>query len=136
VCELSAGGDVPKEDFLEFQTDEHQIPLYTLIIYNTPDVKSNISLYAKDGSIWLNQQQLAELFATSKQNIGQYVSTILKDRELDANSVVKNCFTTATDGKNYSVVFYSLEMIMSIGFWVRGIRGTQFRQCDNRNLSQ
>jgi len=66
-----------------------------LIIYNTPDGKSNISLYAKDGSVWLNQQQLAELFATSKQNIGQHVSTILKDSELEANSVVKNYFTTA-----------------------------------------
>ena len=107
-----------------------------LIIYNTPDGKSNISLYAKDGSVWLNQQQLAELFATSKQNIGQHVSSILKDSELDTNSVVKNYFTTAADGKNYSVVFYSLEMIMSIGFRVRGVRGTQFRQWANRNLSE
>ena len=76
-----------------------------LIIYNTPDGKSNISLYAKDGSVWLNQQQLAELFATSKQNIGQHVSSILKDSELDANSVVKNYFTTAADGKKYDWYF-------------------------------
>jgi len=72
-----------------------------LIIYNTPDGKSNISLYAKDGSVWLNQQQLAELFDTSKQNIGQHVSSILKDSELEANSVVKNYFTTAADGKKF-----------------------------------
>jgi len=107
-----------------------------LIIYNTPDGKSNISLYAKDGSVWLNQQQMAELFATSKQNIGQHISSVLKDSELEVNSVVKNYFTTAADGKKYSVAFYSLEMILSIGFRVRGIRGTQFRQWANRNLSE
>ncbi len=68
-----------------------------LIIYNTPDGKSSIALYAKDGSVWLNQTQIAELFATSKQNIGQHVSSILKESELDADSVVKNYFTTAAD---------------------------------------
>lgn len=74
-----------------------------LIIYNTHDGKSSIALNAKDGSVWLNQTQIAELFATSKQNIGQHVSSILKENELDANSVVKNYFTTAADGKNYNV---------------------------------
>lgn len=70
-----------------------------LIIYNTPDGKSSIALYAKDGSVWLNQTQIAELFATSKQNIGQHVSSMLKESELDADSVVKNYFTTAADGE-------------------------------------
>jgi len=107
-----------------------------LIIYNTSDGKSSIALYAKDGSVWLNQNQLAELFATSKQNIGQHISSILKDSELDANSVVKNYFTTASDGKKYNVAFYSLEMIMAIGFRVRSIRGIQFRQWANRNLTE
>ena len=107
-----------------------------LIIYNTPDGKSSIALYDKDGSVWLNQTQIAELFATSKQNIGQHVASILKESELDADSVVKNYFTTAADGKNYYVTFYSLEMIMAIGFRVRGVRGTQFRQWANRNLTE
>ena len=79
-----------------------------LIIYNTSDGKSSIALYAKDGSVWLSQNQLAELFATTKQNIGQHISAILKDSELDENSVVKNYFTTAADGKNYNVTHYSL----------------------------
>jgi len=69
-------------------------------MHNTPDGKSNIALYAKDGSVWLNQQQLAVLFSTSKQNITQYISCILKDNELGANSVLKN-YTTAADGKKY-----------------------------------
>jgi len=107
-----------------------------IILYNTPDGKSRITLMARDGSVWLNQQQLAELFATSKQNIGQHISSILKDNELAEDSVVKNYFTTATDGKQYTVSFYSLEMIMAIGFRVRSTRGTQFRQWANHNLTE
>ena len=64
-----------------------------IIIYNTVDGKAAVSLYAKDGMVWMNQSQLAELFDTSKQNIGQHVANILKEKELDKNSVVKNYFT-------------------------------------------
>jgi hypothetical protein len=77
-----------------------------IIIYNTIDGKASVSLYAKDGKIWMNQSQLAELFDTSKQNIGQHISSILKDNELNENSVVKNYFTTAADGKEYNITFY------------------------------
>ena len=97
-----------------------------IIIYNTADGKACVSLYAKDGMIWLNQNQLAELFDTSKQNIGQHISNILKEKELSKNSVVKNFFTTASDGKDYKVVFYSLEMILAIGFRLRNQRKTPF----------
>ncbi|MDD4645670.1 MAG: virulence RhuM family protein [Bacteroidales bacterium] len=107
-----------------------------IILYNSPDGTSRVALMVRDDSVWLNQQQLAELFATSKQNIGQHIASILKDNELDVNSVVKNYFTTAADGKKYSVSFYSLEMIMAIGFRVRSTRGTQFRQWANRNLTE
>jgi hypothetical protein len=107
-----------------------------LIIYNTADGKANVSLYARDGMIWLNQNQLAELFDTSKQNIGQHISNILKEKELSKNSVVKNFFTTASDGKEYKVAFYSLEMILAIGFRVRSKRGTQFRIWANQNLKE
>lgn len=72
-----------------------------IIIYNTDDGKAKVVLYAKDGNIWMNQNQLAELFDTSKQNIGQYIANILSDNELSENSVVKNYFTTASDGKDY-----------------------------------
>ncbi len=83
-----------------------------IIIYNTADGKASVSLYAKDGNIWMNQNQLAELFATSKQNIDQHISNILNDNELEQNSVVKNYFTTADDDKDYNVTFYSLDMIL------------------------
>lgn len=69
--------------------------LQHIVIYNTPDGKASVSLYANDGSVWMNQNQLAELVDTSKQNISEYISNILKDRELVENSVAKNYFTTA-----------------------------------------
>ena len=107
-----------------------------IIIYNTDDGKANVVLMAKDGNIWMNQNQLAELFDTSKQNIGQHIKSILEDNELDDISVVKNYFTTASDGKKYEVTFYSLDMILAIGFRVRSKRGTQFRIWANKNLKE
>ncbi len=106
-----------------------------IIIYNTQDGKTSVSLLTKDGTVWMNQNQLAELFDTSKQNIGQHIASILEDKELSENSVVKNYFTTAADGKEYNVIFYSLEMTLAIGFRVRSKRGTQFRQWANQNLA-
>lgn len=105
-----------------------------IILYESGDGNIKVSLFARDGSVWLNQLQLAELFATSKQSISSTVNNILKDNELDTNSVVKDYLTTASDGKNYKVKFYSLEMIMAVGFRVRSIRGVQFRQWANQHL--
>lgn len=107
-----------------------------IIIYQSEDGKTSVSLYAQDGSVWMNQNQLAELFATSIPNISMHISNILKENELNENSVIKDCLTTATDGKNYQVTFYSLDMILAIGFRVRSKRGTQFRQWANRNLKE
>ncbi|HEX2934497.1 MAG TPA: virulence RhuM family protein [Bacteroidales bacterium] len=107
-----------------------------IIIYNTTDGKASVSLYAKDGSVWMNQNQLAELFDTSVPNISMHISNILKEGELSQNSVIKEYLTTASDGKDYNVTFYSLDMILAIGFRVRSKRGTQFRIWANRNLKE
>ena len=72
-----------------------------IIIYNTDDGKASVSLMAKDGTVWMNQNQLAELFATTKQNISLHIKNILKEGELDELSVVKEYLTTASDGKKY-----------------------------------
>ena len=72
-------------------------------IYNTIDGKASVVLYARDGSVWMNQNQLAELFDTSKQTISYHIINMLKERELDVNSVVKDYLTTALDGKKYEV---------------------------------
>jgi len=107
-----------------------------IIIYNTSDGKASVSLYAKDRMVWMNQNQLAKLFDTSVPNISMHVSNILKDRELDKISVVKDYLTTAADGKGYNVAFYSLEMVLAIGFRVRSKRGTQFRIWANHHLKE
>tara|TARA_R110002051_G_scaffold35717_1_gene78269 strand:+ start:322 stop:1320 length:999 start_codon:yes stop_codon:yes gene_type:complete len=107
-----------------------------IIIYNTTDGKASVSLYAKDGDVWMNQQQLAELFDTSVPNISMHITNILKDKELESNSVIKNYLTTAADNKQYEVTFYSLSMILAIGFRVRSKRGTQFRIWANQNLKE
>lgn len=107
-----------------------------IIIYNTEDGKTKVSLYAQDGTVWLNQNQLAELFATSVSNINKHIANILKEGELSENSVIEYFSITAADGKNYNVAFYRLEMILAIGFRVRSKRGTQFRQWANTQLAE
>ena len=106
-----------------------------IILYTTDDGKSQVSLMSRDGRIWLNQKQMAELFAVTKMNISLHIANILKEKELD-ESVVKSYFTTAADGKRYNVIYYALEMILAVGFRVRGVRGTQFRQWANAHLSE
>lgn len=113
------------------QAEDNQI-----IIYNTDDGKTRVMLYAKDGNIWMNQNQMAELFATSIPNVSMHISNILNDGELQENSVVKQYLTTAADGKNYQVTFYALDMVLAIGFRVRSVRGTQFRRWANHNLKE
>ena len=77
-----------------------------IIIYNTEDGQADVKLYSKDGVIWMNQQQMALLFDTSKPNISMHIANILQDKELDENSVVKDYLTTAADGKNCNVTYY------------------------------
>ena len=107
-----------------------------IIIYNTADGKASVDLYTKDGNVWMNQNQLAELFATSIPNVSMHISNILKEGELEADSVIKDYLTTASDGKDYNVTFYSLDMILAVGFRVRSKRGTQFRIWANKNLKE
>ena len=107
-----------------------------IIIYNTDDGKADVKLYSKDGVIWMNQQQMALLFDTSKPNISMHIANVLQDKELDENSVVKDYLTTAADGKNYNVTYYALPMVIAVGFRVRSVRGTQFRKWANENLSE
>ena len=84
----------------------------------------------------MNQSQLAELFYTSKQNISLHIINILKNNELQEKSVVKDYLTTASDGKDYQVTFYALDMILAIGYRVYSKRGTQFRMWATENLKQ
>mgnify|MGYP002624668554 CR=1 FL=1 len=99
-----------------------------LIIYNTDDGKADVKLYSKDGVIWMNQQQLCELYQTAKSTVSEHISNILNEGELSENSVVRNFRTTASDGKTYQTKYYNLDMIISLGYRVKSIIATQFRQ--------
>jgi hypothetical protein len=99
-----------------------------LILYTTEDGRSQIKLRAKDETVWLTQLEMAELFASSKQNIGQHLKSIFEEGELMEASVVKQHFTTAADGKDYSTKLYNLDAILAVGYRVRSRRGVQFRR--------
>ncbi|MEY4476470.1 MAG: hypothetical protein RL248_2237 [Pseudomonadota bacterium] len=73
-----------------------------IIIYHTEDGNASVQLFSRDGSVWMNQSQLAELFSTSVPNISMHISNILQENELERNSVIKDYLITANDGKNYS----------------------------------
>lgn len=104
-----------------------------LIIYNTEDGQAKISLTLQDGTVWLNQLQIAELFQTTKQNISKHIKAIFADGELDEKVVVNYQLTTtkhgAIEGKmqHKPVAFYNLDVILAIGYRVRSPRGIQFR---------
>ena len=107
-----------------------------LIIYNTDDGQANVSLLAKDGTVWCTQAQMAELFNVQKAAISKHLKNLFEDGEVDKNSVVSILETTAADGKKYKVAFYSLDMILAVGFRVRSPRGTQFRRWANSTLKE
>ena len=98
-----------------------------LIIYQSEDGKTRIETRLEDETVWLTQLALAELFQTSKQNIGQHLRNIFEEGELDENSVVKKFFTTAADGKAYNTAFYNLDAIISVGYRVKSGVATRFR---------
>ena len=101
-----------------------------LIIYNTEDGKAKINLKLEDGTIWLSQLEIAELFQSSKQNISKHIKAIFSDGELDEISTVNYKLTVQKEGKREikrKVAYYNLDMILAIGYRVRSPRGTQFR---------
>ena len=106
-----------------------------IIIYTTEDGLSEFTLRELDGELWLTQKEIAELYQTSKQNIGKHIKAIFAEQELD-DSVVNFQFTTAADGKNYRMGLYPLSLIIAVGYRVRSARGTQFRQWATERLDE
>ena len=99
-----------------------------VVIYQTADKQTQIEVKFEDDSVWLTQQQLASLFKQTKQNVSLHINNIFKEKELSRVSVVKESLTTALDGKKYKTQFYNLDVIISVGYWVKSKQGTQFRQ--------
>jgi hypothetical protein len=98
-----------------------------LLIYQTQDGSTKIQVQLTDNTVWLTQANMVELFQTTKQNISLHIKNIFEEGELDENSVVKEYLTTAADGKNYRTKGYNLDVIISVGYQVKSLRGTQFR---------
>lgn len=98
-----------------------------IIIYQTEDGKTSLDVQLEEETVWLTQSQLVNLFDKTKQNISLHIRNIFKEGELTENSVVKEYLTTASDGKKYKTKFYNLDVIISVGYRIKSIRGTQFR---------
>ena len=106
------------------------------IIYETEDNIAKVSVRLAEETVWLAQKQLAEIFDTTKQNIGQHIKNIIEEGELDRDSVVKFFFTTAADGKNYNTEHYNLDMIISLGYRINSRVATKFRQWATERLKE
>jgi hypothetical protein len=98
-----------------------------ILLYQTEDGQLKIQVRLENETVWLTQADMVELFQTTKQNISLHIKNIFDDGELDENSVVKEYLTTAADGKNYRIKHYNLDVIISVGYRVKSLRGTQFR---------
>lgn len=97
------------------------------LLYQTPDGDSQIEVKLQDDTVWLSLDQMAELFQRNKSTISRHVKNVLEDGELEEKSVVAFFATTAADSKTYSVAYYNLDMIISVGYRVHSYRGVQFR---------
>lgn len=98
-----------------------------ILMYTTSDGVTKIEVTFDNDTVWLSIDQMAELFGRDRSVIGKHIRNVLKEGELDKNSVWANFAHTAKDGKNYNVDFYNLDMIISVGYRVNSLRGTQFR---------
>ncbi|MGH7491946.1 MAG: virulence RhuM family protein [bacterium] len=98
-----------------------------LILYQTDDGRTKLQVRLDRETVWLSQNQLAELFQTTKQNVSLHIKNVFSEGELREDAVVKDFLTTASDGKNYQTRHYNLDVIISVGYRVKSLRGTQFR---------
>lgn len=98
-----------------------------IIIYQANQASAQIEVRIEEESVWLSQSQMATLFNQTKQNISLHIINCFKEKELESISVVKDFLTTAKDGKNYTIKYYNLDVIISVGYRVKSKQGTQFR---------
>ena len=104
------------------------------IVLYQPNESMRLEVRLQDDTVWLTQQQMTELFKTTKQNVSLHINNIFREGELTQDSVVKESLTTAGDGKNYRTKYYNLDVIISVGYRVKSPVGTRFRQWANAVL--
>ena len=100
----------------------------SVIIYRSEDGTVQLEVQLYEETVWLTQHQMTVLFETTKQNVSLHINNAFKEGELERDSVVKDFLTTASDGKNYHVLYYNLDAIISVGYRVKSRRGTDFRK--------
>lgn len=109
------------------------------IIYNTDDGNASVRLYANDGTVWMTQTQIAELFQCTRSNVNSHLQTIYQEGELSDQATCKNFLQVRQEGTRKvkrQLPFYNLEAILAVGFRVRSPRGTQFRRWANTTLKE
>lgn len=107
------------------------------LIYTTPDGEKQIQVRLIDETVWLSQKLMAELFQKDVRTINEHIRNVFAENELLRNeAVIRNFRITASDGKNYDTNFYSLDMIISVGYRVKSLRGTQFRQWATQRIKE
>ncbi len=107
-----------------------------ILIYQTEDGQTKIQTRLEDETVWLTQAQLCELFQKSKSTISEHIKNIFLEGELEESSVVRKFRTTEQDGKNYNTNFYNLDVIISIGYRVKSLQVTKFRQWATQRLKE
>lgn len=107
-----------------------------IVLYQSEGMNVSVEVSYMQGTFWMPQKRIAELFGTSKQSISYHLGNIFKEGELEQSSVVKEILTTAADGKNYRVMFYSLDAILAVGYRVNSPRATRFRQWATTTLKE
>lgn len=107
-----------------------------IIIYQSDDGLTNIEVKIQDETVWLTQQQLVELYQSSKSNVSEHIKHIFEEGELDEESVVRKFRTTASDGKNYNMTYYNLDMIISLGYRIKSVIATNFRRWATEHLRE
>jgi death-on-curing family protein len=105
-----------------------------IVIYKTNDDEIEVEVFLTNDTVWLSRKQLSTLFDRDVKTIGKHINNIFNDGELESSAVVANFATTATDGKTYQVDYYNLDVIISVGYRVKSIRGVQFRQWATKRL--
>ncbi len=107
-----------------------------IILYQDDNEITRVSVRFADEDLWLTQAQLVEIYQTSKSNVSEHIKHIFEDGELDKDSVVRNFRTTATDGKQYQVAHYNLDMIIALGYRVQSQVATRFRRWATQRLHE
>ncbi len=113
-----------------------QSPTGEFLMFTSGDGKVRIECRFENDTLWLSQAMICDLYGKAKSTISGHIKNIFDDAELDENSVVRFYRTTAVDGKTYNVQFFSLPLILAVGYRVRSIRGTQFRQWATQTLQE